>query len=76
MGVADVKLLLAELRESASARFSLLLCVRRTINVQWKRDLWGIWAFRPNVKSVSYVLSARWSSSNPPFRTINSFIIN
>jgi hypothetical protein len=38
MGVADVKLLLAELRESGSARFSLLLCVRRTINVQWKRD--------------------------------------
>ena len=32
--------------------------------------LWGIWAFRLNAKSVSYVLSMWYSSSSPPFRTI------
>jgi len=31
--------------------------VRRTINVQMESGLWGIWAFRPDAKSVSYVLS-------------------
>ena len=50
--------------------------VRRTINVQGKRDCGAFGPLLPDAESVSYVLSTRWSSSNPPFRTKNSFRIN
>jgi hypothetical protein len=40
--------------------------VRRTINVQGKRDCGAFGPLLPDAESVSYVLSTRWSSSNPP----------
>jgi hypothetical protein len=57
MGGADVKLLLAGLREK---RFGAVFS-SATRSPYHKRTmeagLWGIWAFTPNAKSISYVLS-------------------
>jgi hypothetical protein len=57
MGVADVKLLLAGLKEKASVCF-FSSAVRSPYNKRtMEAGLWGIWAFGPDAESVSYVLS-------------------
>jgi hypothetical protein len=63
-GSAGVKLLLWNRKHVAAAFCS---AVRSPYNkLTMEAGLWGIWALRPDAESVSYVLSTRWSSSNPP----------
>jgi len=57
MGGVDVKLLSVE---SERKRFGAVFysAARSPYNKRtMEAGLWGIWAFRPNAKSISYVLS-------------------
>ena len=57
MGRADAKLFVGRIeRKRFGAVFSS--AVRSPYNKRtMEAGLWGIWAFRPNAKSISYVLS-------------------